>query len=84
MQVSAIVTSNELFGCWGEALDDGAVAAMVIDRLVHHAGGPLSQGESHHMQAVKAATLTLPRMTRGIGSRTDTGADGCEREVEKR
>jgi IstB-like ATP binding protein len=34
---SLIVTSNKLFGRWGEGFGDDVVAAAMIDRLVHHA-----------------------------------------------
>ena len=34
---SLIVTSNKVFGRWGEVFGDDIVAAAMIDRLVHHA-----------------------------------------------
>lgn len=34
---SLIVTSNKVFGRWGEVFGDDVVAAAMIDRLVHHA-----------------------------------------------
>jgi DNA replication protein DnaC len=36
-QGSVMVTSNLLFGRWGETFSDDVVAATMIDRLVHHA-----------------------------------------------
>jgi DNA replication protein DnaC len=36
-RASLIVTSNKLFGRWGEVFGDEVVAAAMIDRLVHHA-----------------------------------------------
>jgi DNA replication protein DnaC len=42
-RASVIVTSNKPFGRWGEVFGDPVVAAAMIDRLVHHAGGRLPQ-----------------------------------------
>jgi len=36
-RASLIVTSNKVFGRWGEVFGDDIVAAAMIDRLVHHA-----------------------------------------------
>src|SRR2546421_12214749 len=36
-RASLIVTSNKVFGRWGEVFGDDVVAAAMIDRLVHHA-----------------------------------------------
>ena len=36
-KASLIVTSNKVFGRWGEVFGDDVVAAAMIDRLVHHA-----------------------------------------------
>src|SRR5438128_3615462 len=36
-RASLIVTSNKVFGRWGEVFGDEVVAAAMIDRLVHHA-----------------------------------------------
>jgi DNA replication protein DnaC len=36
-RASLLVTSNKLFGRWGEMFGDDVVAAAMIDRLVHHA-----------------------------------------------
>lgn len=37
-QGSVVVTSDLPFGRWGEIVSDDVVAAVMIDRLVHHAG----------------------------------------------
>src|ERR671938_977156 len=36
-RASLIVTSNKVFGRWGEVFGDDVAAAAMIDRLVHHA-----------------------------------------------
>ncbi|MCA1822443.1 MAG: IS21-like element helper ATPase IstB [Pseudonocardia sp.] len=36
-RASLIVTSNKVFGRWGEVFGDDVVAAAMIDRLAHHA-----------------------------------------------
>lgn len=36
---SLILTSNPPFGRWGDVFDDQAVAAAMIDRIVHHGRG---------------------------------------------
>ena len=44
-----IVTSNKPFARWGEVFGDSAVAAAMIDRLVHHADVSL-KGESYRLK----------------------------------
>src|SRR2546423_6302043 len=43
-RASLIVTSNKVFGRWGEVFDDDIVAAAMIDRLVHHPEGIALKG----------------------------------------
>ena len=43
-RASLIVTSNKVFGRWGEVFGDDVVAAAMIDRLVHHADVVPSKG----------------------------------------
>ena len=44
-----IVTSNKLFGRWGEVFGDDIAAAM-IDRLVHHADVVALKGDSYRLR----------------------------------
>ena len=43
-RASLIVTSNKVFGRWGEVFGDDVVAAAMIDRLVHHADVIVTNG----------------------------------------
>jgi DNA replication protein DnaC len=45
-----IVTSNNVFGRWGEVLSDYVVAAAMIDRLVHHAEVIALEGDSYRVK----------------------------------
>ena len=45
-----IVTSNKPFGRWGEVFSDPAVAAAMIDRLVHHAEVVILKGDSYRLK----------------------------------
>jgi DNA replication protein DnaC len=58
-----IVTSNKVFGRWGEVFSDDVVAAAMIDRLVHHAEVTALKGDScqlkdRHLGRVPAAGST--------------------------
>jgi DNA replication protein DnaC len=53
-----IVTSNKPFTAWGEILGEVAVAAAMIDRLVHHAHILSLKGESYRL---KDKNLAEPR-----------------------
>ncbi|MFJ9946253.1 ATP-binding protein [Streptomyces erythrochromogenes] len=44
---SGMVTSNLSFGRWGETFSADVVAAVVIDRLVHHAEVLTLTGDSY-------------------------------------
>jgi len=62
-RASLIVTSNKPFGRWGEVFGDDAVAAAMIDRLVHHAEEVSLKGDSYRLKdrdlgRVPAATKT--------------------------
>ncbi len=48
-RASVIVTSNKPFGRWGEVFGDAAVAAAMIDRLVHHAEVVKMKGTQTHI-----------------------------------
>jgi len=49
-RASMIVTSNKPFGRWGEVFGDLAVAAAMIDRLVHHAEVVNLKGDSYRLK----------------------------------
>src|SRR4030095_6834552 len=49
-RASLIVTSNKVFGRWGEVFGDDASAAAMIDRLVHHAEVIALKGDSYRLK----------------------------------
>jgi DNA replication protein DnaC len=49
-RASLIVTSNKVFGRWGEVFGDDVVAAAMIDRLVHHAEVIALKGDSYRLK----------------------------------
>ena len=49
-RASLIVTSNKPFGRWGEVFGDDVVAAVMIDRLVHHAEVISLKGDSYRLK----------------------------------
>ncbi|MGH3468001.1 MAG: IS21-like element helper ATPase IstB [Thermocrispum sp.] len=49
-RASLIVTSNKVFGRWGEVFGDDVVAAAMIDRLVHHAEVISLKGDSYRLK----------------------------------
>jgi DNA replication protein DnaC len=49
-RASLIVTSNKVFGRWGEVFGDDIVAAAMIDRLVHHAEVLALKGDSYRLK----------------------------------
>jgi DNA replication protein DnaC len=49
-RASLIVTSNKVFGRWGEVFGDDVVAAAMIDRLVHHAEALALKGDSYRLK----------------------------------
>jgi DNA replication protein DnaC len=49
-RASLIVTSNKVFGRWGEVFGDDVVAAAMIDRLVHHAEVIALKGDSYRLR----------------------------------
>ena len=49
-RASVIVTSNMAFGRWAEVFSDPAVAAAMIDRLVHHAEVVNLKGDSYRLK----------------------------------
>jgi DNA replication protein DnaC len=49
-RASLIVTSNKVFGRWGEVFGDDVVAAAMIDRLVGHAEVIALKGDSYRLK----------------------------------
>ncbi len=49
-RASLMVTSNKVFGRWGEVFGDDVVAAAMIDRLVHHAEVLALKGDSYRLK----------------------------------
>src|SRR4051795_7031602 len=49
-RASLIVTSNKVFGRWGEVFGDDVVAGATIDRLVHHAEIIALKGDSYRLK----------------------------------
>jgi DNA replication protein DnaC len=49
-RASLIVTSNKVFGRWGEVFGDDVVAGAMIDRLVHHAEVISLKGDSFRLK----------------------------------
>ncbi len=49
-RASLIVTSNKVFGRWGEVFGDDVAAAAMIDRLIHHAEVLALKGDSYRLK----------------------------------
>ena len=49
-RASLIITSNKVFGRWGEVFGDDVVAAAMIDSLVHHAEVISLRGDSYRLR----------------------------------
>jgi len=47
---SIILTSNKIFGKWGEIMADDAVATATLDRLLHHSHVISLKGDSYRMK----------------------------------
>ncbi len=58
-RASLIVTSNKVFGRWGEVFGDDVVAAAMIDRLVHHAEVIALKGDSYRLKGGDGAVAAL-------------------------
>ncbi len=52
---SIILTSNKTFSEWGQAFDDEALAAAILDRLLHHCDVVSTNGPSHRLKNRLAA-----------------------------
>ncbi|SFY48756.1 Insertion sequence putative ATP-binding protein [Streptomyces sp. F-1] len=62
-QGSMVVTSNLPFGRWGETFSGDVVAAVMTDRLVHHAEVLTLTGDSRRIRA-RRELLTKDRAGR--------------------
>ena len=58
---SLILTSNLPFGRWGDVFGDQAVAAAMIDRIVHHAKVLTLKGASYRLRNTGIDTLPSVR-----------------------
>lgn len=58
---SLILTSNLPFGRWGDVFGDQAVAAAMIDRIVHHADVLTLKGSSYRLKDSEVDTLPSAR-----------------------
>ena len=65
-RASLIVTSNKVFGRWGEVVGDDVVAAAMIDRLVHHAEAIAPQGRPLPAQGARPRPRPHRRHNRRI------------------
>ena len=61
---SLILTSNLPFSSWGGVFGDQAVAAAMIDRIVHHADVLTLKGASYRLR--NRGIDTLPSIRAGI------------------
>ncbi|MCB1606118.1 MAG: ATP-binding protein, partial [Xanthomonadales bacterium] len=60
---SLIITSNLNFGQWDQTLaGDSALAAALLDRLLHHAHVIPLKGESYRLKDKRKAGLINPRV----------------------
>jgi len=63
-RASLIVTSNKVFGRWGEVFGgDDVVAGAMIDRLVHHAEVISLKGDSFRLRNRDLGRVPAPRAT---------------------
>jgi DNA replication protein DnaC len=60
-QSSIILTSNLAFSQWGQVFGDQAVAAAMIDRIVHHAEVITLKGASYRLRHTNIETLPSAR-----------------------
>lgn len=63
-QASLILTSNLPFASWGETFGDQAVAAAMIDRIVHHADVIALKGSSYRLRGHDPETLPAEKLTK--------------------
>lgn len=56
-RASLIITSNKSFVDWGELFGDHALAAAILDRLLHHATTINIKGESYRLKEKRKAGL---------------------------
>lgn len=59
---SIVLTSNLAFSAWGDVFGDQAVAAAMIDRIVHHADVITLKGASYRLRGHGTDTLPSARL----------------------
>jgi DNA replication protein DnaC len=57
------VTSNKVFGRWGEVFGDDVVAAAMIDRLVDHAEVIALEGDSYRLRGRDLGRIPAANVT---------------------
>jgi DNA replication protein DnaC len=65
LKTSIILTSNKGVGSWGEVLGDTAVAAALLDRLLHRSVVLNLDGDSYRLRAHHARGEALRATTTG-------------------
>jgi len=65
LKTSIILTSNKGVGSWGEVLGDTAVAAALLDRLLHRSVVLNLDGDSYRLRAHHARGESLRATTTG-------------------
>ena len=67
---ATIVTSNKSLTEWGRVLHDSALAAALVDRLMHHGDVYYLKGESYRVRG-KDRTDLPPPLTEPVGENSD-------------
>ena len=67
---ATIVTSNKSLTEWGRVLHDSALAAALVDRLMHHGDVYHLKGESYRVRG-KDRTELPPPLTEPVGENSD-------------
>jgi DNA replication protein DnaC len=74
-QKSTLVTSNKSWGAWGEILPDKAMAAAILDRLLHRSVTLNIQGDSYRLREHRKAGLTPGICSQVKGGNTKSGGE---------
>jgi DNA replication protein DnaC len=69
LKTSIVITTNRPVGAWGEILGDTAVAAAMLDRLLHRSVVITLDGASYRLRHHHAAADELRRATTGTNLR---------------
>ena len=77
---SLVVTTNLPFARWSEVFLDATAAAAVIDRIVHHATGLTTNGDSYRLKAAQRNQTAHARQKKTRSwAPVPTSPDGAER-----